>query len=214
MKKTLKAITFCAGLTALVLSVGLLRDRQMLGSQLIRLHVVANSDTENDQAVKLLVRDAIVENLTQQMQDATDPEQAKAYLQEQLPKLQELANDTLAAAGSMHKAVVTLAKEAFPLREYDTFSLPSGVYESLRIVIGEGQGHNWWCVVFPQLCLPAVSDGVYDAAAEVGFSDNLTDALTKPETSVRFYLLDRLGELENFLFESRETPFPSEDNMI
>ena len=79
--------------------------------------------------------------------------------------------------------------------------MPAGTYDALRITVGEGQGQNWWCVVFPQLCLPAVSEGFEDTAAGAGFSDSLTGAL-EGEYQVRFFLLDCLGWLENFLFGS------------
>ncbi len=92
-----------------------------------------------------------------------------------------------------------MAREAFPAREYDTFALPAGCYDALRITVGEGQGQNWWCVVFPRLCLPTVSEDFEVEAVGAGFSDTLTGALTG-EYEVRFFLLELLGRLENFLF--------------
>ena len=87
------------------------------------------------------------------------------------------------------------------MRQYDTFALPSGVYESLRISIGEAQGKNWWCVVFPSLCMPAVGENFSDAAAGAGFDDGLTNTLQqKKGYEIRFFLLDWLGWLENLLF--------------
>ena len=100
------------------------------------------------------------------------------------------------------EAAVSLCKEAFDTRYYETFTLPAGVYEALRITIGEGNGKNWWCVVFPSLCVPATSSGFEDAAVGAGFSDTLSGAVTGEEDyEVRFYLLDTLGRLENILFE-------------
>ena len=97
--------------------------------------------------------------------------------------------------------MVTLCKEAFDTRYYDTFTLPAGIYEALRITIGEGEGHNWWCVAFPSLCLSATSEEFADKAAGAGFPDSLTGALDGEEKyEVRFFLLDALGELEKFLY--------------
>ena len=176
-------------------------DRKMLSENLIRLHVVADSDSAEDQAIKLRVRDAITSKLETVVKDLPDVETAKAYLQEHLPELEQVANDVLKAAGNGCRAVVTLAKEAFPTREYDTFTLPAGIYESLRVTIGSGEGHNWWCVVFPSLCVSATSDGFEDTAAGAGFSDGLTDTLTgKKEYRVRFFLLDCFGWMENWIF--------------
>lgn len=179
----------------------LLADRQRLNEELIRLHVVANSDSRVDQEVKLQVRDAVIQSLEADLEALADVEQAKAYLTENLPKIQAVANETLEEAGFSGEAVVSLCKEAFDTRYYDTFTLPAGVYEALRITIGEGKGHNWWCVVFPTLCVPATTEGFEDTAAGAGFPDSLTGALTgEEEYEVRFYLLDVLGRMENRFF--------------
>ena len=194
MVKLVKRVMICFAVAALVWCGTLIADRQQLHEELIRLHVVANSDTEADQAVKLQVRDAVIKSLEEELKNVADVEQAKAYIRENLPKIQQIANQTLEAAGFDTQAVVSLCQEAFDTREYDTFSLPAGVYESLRIVIGEGQGHNWWCVVFPSLCLPV--------AQTAGFPDSLNSALTGEEGyELRFYLLDAMGRLENILFQ-------------
>ncbi|MGN1026020.1 MAG: stage II sporulation protein R, partial [Faecousia sp.] len=190
----------CALLAAFVWCGTIIADRQRLNEELIRLHVVANSDSAEDQELKLQVRDAVITSLRQALADVQDTEQAKEYLQENLPKLQELANRTLDAAGSAQRAVVTLCREGFPTRQYDTFSLPAGIYEALRVTIGDGAGKNWWCVVFPSLCVPQTSQGFSDTAAGAGFPDALSGALTGEEPyQIRFYLLDKLGELEKIL---------------
>ena len=200
MKKMVKCVLACALLAAFVCCGTVIADRQRLNEELIRLHVVANSDRVEDQELKLLVRDAIITSLRQALADVRDTEQAKEYLQENLPKLQELANKTLDAAGSAQQAVVTLCREGFPTRQYNTFSLPAGIYEALRVTIGDGAGKNWWCVVFPSLCVPQTSQGFSDTAAGAGFPDALSGALTGEEPyQIRFYLLDKLGELEKFL---------------
>ena len=200
MKKMVKCVFACALLAAFVWCGTVIADRQRLNEELIRLHVVANSDGVEDQELKLLVRDAIITSLRQALADIRDTEQAKEYLQENLPKLQELANKTLDAAGSAQQAVVTLCREGFPTRQYNTFSLPAGIYEALRVTIGDGAGKNWWCVVFPSLCVPQTSQGFSDTAAGAGFPDALSGALTGEEPyQIRFYLLDKLGELEKFL---------------
>ena len=200
MKKLIKCVFACALLAAFVWCGTIIADRQRLNEELIRLHVVANSDRVEDQELKLLVRDAIITSLRQALADVRDTEQAKEYLQENLPKLQELANKTLDAAGSAQQAVVTLCREGFPTRQYNTFSLPAGIYEALRVTIGDGAGKNWWCVVFPSLCVPQTSQGFSDTAAGAGFPDALSGALTGEEPyQIRFYLLDKLGELEKFL---------------
>ena len=202
MGKKAACFGFCLILTVSVWTLGLLRDRQYLDQELIRLHVVANSDSESDQAVKLQVRDAIVASLTEGMADIGDVQAAKTYLRENLTKIERIANDTLEAAGVDSRAVVTLCKETFDIRKYDTFTLPAGVYESLRVVIGEGEGHNWWCVTFPSLCMGATSEEFEEAAQTSGMDNTLSETLAG-EYELRFYLLDLLGRVENLCFREK-----------
>lgn len=176
-------------------------DRQTLNEELLRLHVVANSDNSQDQAIKLRVRDAVIESISEDLAKIGDFETAKAYIRENLPKIQQAANAMLVALGCEPTAQVTLQQEVFDTRVYDTFTLPAGVYESLRVTIGEGAGKNWWCVVFPTLCVPATSDGFEDVAAGAGFPDSLTKSL-EGEYEIRFYLLDLLGRWQGRRFSS------------
>lgn len=199
MVKLLKRVGLAAAFTALVMLGMLIADRQRLERDLIRLHVVANSDSGEDQAVKLQVRDAILANLDAQIGSFTDIDQVKAYLAAHLPELERIANQVLEQAGFAERAAVSLTDEEFPTRQYDTFSLPAGIYQSLRVVIGEGEGKNWWCVVFPSLCYGATSADVEDMAVSAGFSDPLANTLTREDGyEIRFFLLDCLGRVENF----------------
>lgn len=201
MKKILKRIGFCACLAALAWTWGLLCDRQTLNQELLRLHVVAASDSREDQDIKLRVRDAVIASISEDLEKIGDFSAAEAYIRDNLSKLEQVANHTLQALGCSDRARVSLKEEVFDTRVYDTFSLPAGVYEALRITIGEGEGKNWWCVVFPTLCVPATSDGFEDVAEAAGFSPELTGSL-KGEYEIRFYLLDLLGKLEGYLFSS------------
>jgi stage II sporulation protein R len=201
MRKLFSRVLICA-LLALFVWVGtLLADKQLLRQELIRLHVVANSDSEADQSVKLMVRDAVMEHLEQGMKDITDYSAAKAYLEANLPVIQTVANEALRKAGVDMDAAVTLCREAFEKRVYDTFSLPAGIYRALRITIGEGEGKNWWCVVFPSFCMDIGGENFEDRAVSAGFSGELAQTLSgEGDYEVRFYFLDKLGQLENILF--------------
>lgn len=196
MKKIRKIATICICIAVTVWFAMLMADRHTLSNEIIRLHVVGASDSEEDQQVKLQVRDAVLSVLeTQQVENV---QQAKASLENLFPQLEQAANGALQDAGMLCQATVTLAKEAFPAREYETFSLPAGVYESLRVTIGEGEGKNWWCVVFPSLCLPATSAEFEDTSVGAGFSDTLTDTLQQEQGyELRFFFLDCLGWLQN-----------------
>lgn len=199
MGKLLKFFTFCLAVYVLFWFGTVLADRNLLSDDLIRLHVVAASDSEEDQALKLQVRDAIIEELRAVMEKLPSVDEAKAYITEQMTHLQQIANQVLADAGCEDTATVALTKECFDKREYDTFSLPAGVYESLRITIGEGDGKNWWCVVFPTLCVGATNEEFAATAVGSGFDDSLTGALQQEEPyEVRFFILDCLGKIQNF----------------
>lgn len=202
MKKFIKFIAILL-LLALAFWLGTVAtDKARLSNGVLRLHVIAASDSNEDQALKLKVRDAINEELDSLMDDFSDMESAKNYLMEQLPKLERIANQVLKTEGSTDKATVSLVREPFTTREYDTFVLPAGIYEAVRVTIGAGAGRNWWCVIFPGLCVSASNDEFADTAAGAGFSDQLTGALTgKEEYQVRFFILDCIGWVENWIYE-------------
>ena len=125
--------------------------------------------------------------------------QSKAQAQQVLDAHMDDIRAAAAVAAGDRQVAVTLTEEFYPTREYEGFALPAGTYTSLRVILAEGEGRNWWCVVFPSLCLSAASDAVADAAAGAGFSDSLSGAITEqPQYEIRFYFLDLLGRLENF----------------
>ena len=129
------------------------REQRALAAGLIRLHVIAASDSEADQQTKLRVRDAVLETLTPALADAESPAEAKARVQALLPALAETAR-----AVSGGEARATLGWENYPTRRYDGFALPAGRYLSLRLSLGAAEGKNWWCVVFPPLCAACAGD--------------------------------------------------------
>ena len=200
MKKALKRIGICLLAVCLLWCGMILTDKKTLQKELIRLHVVGASDSEEDQALKLRVRDAVVAHLRAEMVDVTDVRQARAYLQEHLPQIEALADKVLHRAGCDDSVRVSLREEEFTTRYYDTFTLPAGIYQSLRITIGDGVGKNWWCVVFPTLCVGATVEEFSETAVSAGISDGLAETLAGEEGyEVRFFVLDALGRLENFL---------------
>lgn len=197
MKKLLCLLAFLA-LCASIFFVGnLVSDREKLENELVRLHVVGASNSDHDQSIKLRVRDAVLQALEPMLDGLTDPEQVKSYIQSHLPEIEAAANKALEELGEAKQAAVSFMKEEFPVREYDSFTLPSGVYDSLRVVIGEGEGRNWWCVVFPKMCYSATQ--VKDVTAGAGFSDELTNTITNEKGyKVRFFFLDVVGRMQNF----------------
>lgn len=201
--KRIKGIFFLAVMVASVWLGGLIGDAQALRNDILRLHVVANSDSEEDQAVKLRVRDAVLTTLEEGMEKVTDPKEAVAYAKTMIPKLTKVANRVLKEAGFDDTVQISVGQGEFPLREYETFRLPSGVYQALKVVIGEGKGQNWWCVVFPELCNGATSEEFVEAAKMEGMGDSLTASLTG-DYEIRFWILDQMGKLGNFLHRDSE----------
>ncbi len=201
MKKMIKIITILL-ITVFALELwSLWQDKKALREDLLRLHVVANSDSQQDQEIKHQLKDAVIAYLQPIMDRFSDKEQATAYLKEHLIDLQELSNQVLEKLGTAHRAVVSLMPESFDTRVYDTFTLPAGVYDALRIEIGDADGKNWWCVVFPSLCVPATSKDFQATAVSSGFSKPLTNTISNSGSyRVRFFILDCIGRIENFLF--------------
>jgi len=199
MTKFLKKVCLLIGFALLIFFASVIVDRQHLNEDLIRLHIVAQSDTVEDQNIKLQVRDALMRDLQSNMVNVQDRQEAEQYLLNNLPHLEAVANSVLSECNAEYTAKVTLRKEAFDIRHYDTFSLPAGVYRSLRVELGTAQGKNWWCVVFPSLCMQA-SAQQEDVSV---FSDRLTDTIEGEQGyELRFFLLDWLGSLEKFFFSA------------
>lgn len=152
-------------LAALIWGMWSIRSQQVLADKVVRLHILANSDSEEDQALKLQVRDAVLERAEEILENAHDRSAAEEDLREALPELREIALETVAAQGYDYDVTAELTDAAFPTREYDGFTLPAGEYLALRLVIGAGEGHNWWCVVFPPLCAQTTTDVAQTAMA-------------------------------------------------
>ncbi len=191
----LTAALLAAAMT--VSAAALQREQAVLSEKLIRLHVVANSDSEADQSVKLMVRDMVLQYLEPMLDDCED---AEAVLCEQLPQLQIIAEDVLKENGMDHPVAVSLGYEQFPTRVYETFSLPAGIYRSLRITIGAGEGHNWWCVVFPAICLPAAGE-MEEAAVEAGLTEKEISLITEENGQyvIKFKILELLQEVQKLI---------------
>ena len=152
----------------------------------IRLHVLANSDTIEDQLLKLEVRDAILDALPAAVTSAATPQQAAQALRTALPRLQRAANLALHQAHSAQRAAVRLETADFAAREYGSFALPGGAYTALRVELGDAQGHNWFCVLYPALCV---------AGATAEYPTPQENALVFGRYEVRFALWDALQGL-------------------
>ena len=183
-RRTLRIVELALLLgTAVFLLTGAwaLNTQRDLADRVVRLHVLANSDSEEDQALKLLVRDSVLERATALLEQTESRAEAEALLRESLPELETIAEETVRANGYSYAVTAELEDTSFPTKEYDGFSLPAGEYLALRILIGEGAGQNWWCVVFPPLCTAASAD-VPETALAAGFTEDQVGLMTEEDS--------------------------------
>lgn len=176
MKKLLTVFMLLLGIVGFT-ALGAFRtfseDCERVRGEVLRLHIPANSDSEEDQAVKLLVRDRLLEEFGATLSGG-GLDEAEEKARALLPEIERRACAILAENGFSYGAKAELVEMRFETREYDRLILPAGQYKALRVTLGEGAGHNWWCVIFPQLCLPAVSKP--DQAAQ-----SVLDSFGKPQ---------------------------------
>ena len=170
-----------------------------LPDKLLRLRVIAESDESADQADKLLVRDAVLAALEPRIGDCASLEEARAAALEALPQLAEAAGKALEEAGRPRSLTLRLGAEDCPLRAYETFTLPAGNYETLTVTLGAGEGHNWWCVVFPPLCLAAAGEGGEEDEEWSVFSPAEQRLMTAGSVEIRFRCLELLQKLRTWL---------------
>lgn len=179
---------FCAGFC------GFAEDYRDITQTVFRLHILANSDSEEDQSLKLKVRDAVLEENSDIFEDCKSAEEAAAAAREHIDEIKSSAEKVLAENGAGYGAECGIAKMRFDDRVYGDMTMPAGEYLALRVTLGDAEGKNWWCVMFPPLCLPAVSG---EAAEEV-FSPEELDILKDRESyECRFYFLELLEKLRN-----------------
>ena len=170
------------------------QQREGLTQSVLRLHIVADSDDPQDQAVKLAVRDALVSEYGQTLSQAESLEQAQELAGRLLPRMLDTARQTVAAQGCTLPITGEVGELSFPAVSYEGYTLPAGEYQAVRIQLGEGQGHNWFCVLYPAVCLDS------SVALEEGMSSQQKEMLTHPEDyEIRFALLDGLMALWNWV---------------
>ena len=193
MKKRGIFLALCAA-AAILVAVLPTPEEAEVRDRVIRLHVLANSDGEEDQARKLRVRDAAVEKAAELLDGVPDRETAeKVLLAEGLDALRAAAEE----AADGEPVTVTMGKEHYPTREYGELRFPQGTYTSVQIRIGAAEGKNWWCVLFPPLCVGAASAVPEDACIEAGLTPGQVRILTGSDGKyrVRFRILEWLDAL-------------------
>ncbi len=157
------------------------REQAQLAGKLLRLHVIANSDSDADQALKLKVRDAVFSAASQWVRNVSDSAAAEAVILAHQPELERIAQQAVANSGYAYPVRVELGISDFPTKDYAGFSLPAGRYRALRVIIGAGAGRNWWCVVFPPLCIQAATESLPEQAAQAGLTEGQVALITESD---------------------------------
>ena len=190
-------LSLCAIVLALTVALSFLPvfGEEAVYDDVIRLHVIANSDGDADQADKLAVRDAILSYITGELDGVEDVGEASGEIGSLLCDVESIAGRTLAARGTALPVRAEFGREEYPEREYGEYTLPAGTYVSLRVVIGEGEGHNWWCVLFPSLCTGAAKKRDFIEAGLTSEGYRMITDTDRPRYKVRFRLLEILSEV-------------------
>ena len=192
MYKRLLIFTFC--LIGLITLLGFMpvHGESELYQNVVRLHVIANSDSEEDQELKLAVRDAILKKTQLILKSCNSKNEAQQIIEYNLSEIESTAKSTVQQAGYAYNVSVKLGNEEYPTKNYESCCFPAGEYLSLRVLIGSAEGQNWWCVLFPPMCLSAATDSS-EVFAQVGLTGEQYNIITETEKTkykVRFKLLE------------------------
>ena len=197
-----KIFYLCFTLFLAVMLIGLLpvKSEAAIYDNVLRLHVIANSDSEADQALKLKVRDRILSEVSLLVSNVKSFDEANAIIsrEESLRALTLAAKETVESEGYDYNVSVSVGKEKYPRKSYEALCFPSGSYTSLRVQIGDAVGQNWWCVLFPRLCLgAATAEENEESFIEAGFTPEQYKIVTEtdePVYEVRFKILEIIEE--------------------
>ena len=177
-------------------------EQAALADKMVRLHVLANSDTQEDQALKLAVRDAVLAATDGVVPPGAELEEAEQALTQALPAIADAGARVVGEQGYSYPVTASLEHDVwFPTKEYTDFAFPAGEYTALRVTIGEGGGRNWWCVVFPPLCLGSVTETTAETALEGGLEDREVSLITGEDEGyvVKFKAMELLEEFQGWL---------------
>lgn len=202
-KKILILTIVIMGITVILGALPIHGESEIYDS-VVRLHVLANSDSEEDQSLKLKVRDEILAVVGDRLDLCTKQSQAKREIEKMIPQIEAAAKKVIEKEGYNYDVDVVLGLEKYPTREYETCAFPAGEYLSLRVIIGSGEGQNWWCCLFPPLCLSGASElsreQNEDAFISVGLTGEQYKVITEsnsPKYRARFKILEVFGEMFN-----------------
>lgn len=173
-----------------------LKEEMEIYDKTLRLHILANSDSEQDQALKLKVKDEVVALLEKPLSDCTSKEEAEALIQTMRDEILTSADNVIKKNGFDYSETLEIVTEHYPVKKYEGITMPAGTYSSVKIQLGKSDGQNWWCVLFPQVCTGTATPG--ETLAEVGFTANQIRLLTEQEETeyvVKFKIIEVLSSM-------------------
>lgn len=162
--------------------------------EIIRFHIRANSDKEEDQALKLKIRDEILKEMTEKFKDSKSIEESRRIIIANMDKMKSIAERVIEKQGKNYEVAITLGQDNFPTRKYGNMVLPTGEYETLLISLGEGKGQNWWCVMFPPLCFVDITHSVaYNLEKEL---DVQLEEGKEPTLKLKWKIVELINKLK------------------
>lgn len=203
---TLLAMIVLGVFLILVSNILIIRSKEetdLLSKQVLRFHVVANSDTTEDQLLKQKVKDEIIEYIEPLMSESKSLDETRKILSEALPEIEKITRETIETWGKDYGVHVTIDEANFPTKSYGDIILPAGEYEACRIIIGEGRGENWWCVMYPPLCYIDAASGVVPLEGKEQLQKELTEEQYKLVESnnqerkyqIKFKIVDTINSI-------------------
>lgn len=184
---------------SLIFSAARFEDKcNSIRENVVRLHILANSDSNEDQQLKYRIRDAVISYSSEIFDGTLNKSQAMIKAAQNIPFLKGIAEQTVKQSGYNYKIDVKLDKTYFNTRTYTNATFPAGFYDSLIITVGEGKGKNWWCVMFPPLCISAAGENV---SVDDVLDEEQTEIVQNPKRyKCRFWIVEKYYELKNFVF--------------
>lgn len=194
-------ISICVSMiVAIIFSIcSFAKTSEQIRSDVLRLHVIANSDSNVDQNLKIRMRDFLLEEGKSIFDGSVNVENAVKKIEPQIPALEKSAKEFIRASGFDYDVKISLSREYFTTRTYETVTLPAGKYLALRVVIGSGEGHNWWCVMFPPMCVPAADKK--DEIENIFTEDEIKLVESSPKYEIRFKVVEICEEIKESINE-------------
>ncbi|OPJ54808.1 stage II sporulation protein R [Alkalithermobacter paradoxus] len=175
--------------------------------KLIRFHVIANSDSKEDQDLKLKIRDKVIEYLSPMLEESKSIEETKNIIESNIDKIEEISRQEILNNNMEYKVRAQLGYSNFPTRRYSNIVLPAGNYQTLKIIVGEGTGQNWWCVMFPPLCFIDINRGITDKKTEENLKNVLSEeeynmiVVDTNEVKLKFKIVEIIEAVRNSAFQ-------------